>query len=197
MQCALFLSFSPWCFTSPKVIFFFLPCSEALQLQTLPWCLSGKHRKLNYRKKKTKASKKNSLDYSDSTKIHLSAGRVHIKQMCPLAPVIYLGNCELTGIKWPLQGSAAVMSARDRVVLTSRDDHVYVVWVAVLHCGLIAGKGAGRSLWCEALLVKLIVLRISLSAEWAGFPRKALTGAWAIARGKTQGTRPRTSFSSC
>lgn len=126
MQCALFLSFSPWCFTSPKVIFFFLPCSEALQLQTLPWCLSGKHRKLNYRKKNPKASKKNSLDYSDSTKIHLSAGQVHIKQMCPLAPVIYLGNCELTGIKWPLQGPAAVMSARDRVVRTSRD--IMCIW---------------------------------------------------------------------
>lgn len=58
MQCALFLSFSPWCFTSPKVIFFFLPCSEAPQLQTLPWCLSGKHRKLNYRKKNPKQAKK-------------------------------------------------------------------------------------------------------------------------------------------
>lgn len=59
----------------------------------------------------------------------------------------------------------------------------------MLHCGLIAGKRAGASL-CEALLVKLIVLRIPLPAEWAGFPRKALTGAQAIAKDKTQGTRP-------
>lgn len=59
----------------------------------------------------------------------------------------------------------------------------------MFHCGLIAEKGSGTSL-CEALLVKLIVLRILLPTEWAGFPRKALTGAQVIARGKTQGTRP-------
>lgn len=52
---------------------------------------------------------------------------------------------------------------------------MYLVQAAVLHCGVIAGKGTGARP-CEGLVVKLMVLRVPHQQSEQGSPEKHLMG---------------------